>query len=180
MENEYGYTPEEIEFFKDWLFDYSGCASSPDACLSGFSPFKKLGTIKWPFGKKNRKDKKSPSGAENAATARQLEAQLVGEELSGPDGHAFKKHVVEKGEFPGIRTRGEFAEMVENVVLNGERRFRRDGASAYWHNGVIVIRNPNAADGGSAFKAPYDYFETGFQRPDSRFLFKDLQTSPIQ
>jgi hypothetical protein len=34
------------------------------------------------------------------------------------------------------------------------------GRTAFWHNGVIVIRNPNAADGGTAFVPSdgYDYF----------------------
>ena len=108
---------------------------------------------------------KTGSGAENVATARKLQAQLAGEELAGADGHAFVKHVIEQGEFPGIRTRAQFADMIENVVLNGERRVRNGGATAYWRNGVIVIRNPKAADGGTVFapKEGYSYFTRNFQ-----------------
>ncbi|WP_369390252.1 polymorphic toxin-type HINT domain-containing protein [Streptomyces sp. CG1] len=103
----------------------------------------------------------------NIAEARRLQAKLAAEELAGADGHAFRKHVVEQGEFPGIQTREQFAEMVEDVVLNGERRVAGGGRSAYWRNGVIVIRNPNSRDGGTVF-APKDgkqYFLTNF-RPE--------------
>ncbi|MFJ5234480.1 RHS repeat-associated core domain-containing protein [Kitasatospora sp. NPDC088391] len=100
-----------------------------------------------------------------AADARRLEAKLIAEEISGADGHAFEKHVIAKGEFPEIRTRAQFSAMIENVVLNGERRVGGGGRSAYWLNGVIVIRNPKARDGGTAF-APdsgRDYFTRNFQ-----------------
>jgi hypothetical protein len=68
--------------------------------------------------------------------------------------------VVEQGEFPGVQSRSDFAGVIEDVVSNGEMRPLARGRSAYWYNGVIVIRNPMAADGGTAF-APsdgYDYF----------------------
>jgi RHS repeat-associated protein len=44
--------------------------------------------------------------AENAASGVRLRARLAGQQIAG--GHAFSEHVVDKGEFPGIRTRGEF------------------------------------------------------------------------
>jgi hypothetical protein len=97
-------------------------------------------------------------GAANVANGVRLRAQLAGREISG--GHAFEKHVVEIGEFPGIRTRAEFADVIERVVTNGELRPLSSGRSAYWRDGVVVIRNPRAADGGTAFvpKNGYDYF----------------------
>jgi hypothetical protein len=55
--------------------------------------------------------------------------------------------------------------MIEDVILNGERRVRSDGASAYWRNGAIVIRNPGSGDGGTVF-APeegYLYFTKNFR-----------------
>lgn len=55
--------------------------------------------------------------------------------------------------------------MIEDTVLTGERRVRRGGTSAYWKNGVIVIRNPKARDGGTVF-APeegYSYLTRNFQ-----------------
>jgi len=105
------------------------------------------------------------SGGCNVADSPRLQAQLAAEELAGADGHAFQKHVVEQGEFPGIRTRAQFADMIEDVILNGERRVRSDGASAYWRNGVIVIRNPASRDGGTVFapKEGYSYFTRNFK-----------------
>ncbi|MFB6909357.1 RHS repeat domain-containing protein [Streptomyces bacillaris] len=100
-----------------------------------------------------------------AADGPQLNAQLVGEELSGADGHAFDKHVLKQGEFPGIRTRKQFAAMIEGVVLFGERRVAGNGRSAYWRKGVIVIRNPKSRDGGTVFtpKEGYGYFTKNFR-----------------
>jgi hypothetical protein len=87
-----------------------------------------------------------------------LRAELTGKEISG--GHAFEKHVIEQGEFPGITTREQFASTIEEVVRNGEMRPLSNGRSAYWQDGTIVIRNPNAVDGGTAFRPTngYDYF----------------------
>jgi filamentous hemagglutinin len=84
-----------------------------------------------------------------------LRAQLAGEEISG--GHAFQKHVIDQAEFPGITTRQQFAARIENVVLNGEPRTLANQRSAY---GTVVIRNPKAADGGTAFRPTNgcDYF----------------------
>jgi len=76
------------------------------------------------------------------------------------DGHAYEKHVVERGEFPGVQTRQQFAAVIDDVVANGEMRPLTNGRTAYWRGTVVVIRNPNASDGGTAFapKNGYDYF----------------------
>jgi hypothetical protein len=83
---------------------------------------------------------------------------LTGEEISG--GHAFAKHVIDNGEFPGITTRRQFASHIEDVVSNGEMRALSNSRTAYWRNGTVVIRNPKAVDGGTAFRptSGYDYF----------------------
>ncbi|MFI0901579.1 hypothetical protein [Streptomyces sp. NPDC020983] len=101
----------------------------------------------------------------SAADLPRLQAGLAADELAGADGHAFDKHVLEKGEFPGIRTRAQFSDMIYDVITNGERRVRSGGTTAYWRNGVIVIRNPKAADGGTVFapKEGYRYFTRNFQ-----------------
>jgi hypothetical protein len=52
-----------------------------------------------------------------------------------------EKHGVEQGEFPGLRTRAEFADVIEGVITNGEMRPLSSGRSAYWRDGVVVIRN---------------------------------------
>ncbi|MFJ1933393.1 hypothetical protein ACIOGZ_12150 [Kitasatospora sp. NPDC088160] len=102
---------------------------------------------------------------DNVADGRRLQAKLAAEELAGANGHAFDKHVITQGEFPGIRTREQFAEMIEEVILNGERRIGAGGRGAYWRNGVIVICNPNARDGGTVFapKEGYGYFLKNFK-----------------
>lgn len=85
-------------------------------------------------------------------------AKLIGDEISG--GHAFDKRVIEQGEFPGVSTRGQFASMIEDAVMNGESRILSGGRTAYWNDGTVVIRNPGAADGGTAFRPAngHDYF----------------------
>ena len=98
------------------------------------------------------------TGAENIVNGLRLRAQLAGEELAG--GHAFVKHVVQQGEFPGIRTRTQFAAHVEDVIVNGRMRSLAGGRTAYWSEGTVVIRNPRAGDGGTALrpKTGFEYF----------------------
>ena len=97
-------------------------------------------------------------GTSNVANGVRLRAQLTGEEISG--GHAFQKHVIDEGQFPGITTRPQFAAHIENVALKGEMRTLSNGRTAYWNEGTVVIRNPHAIDGGTAFRPAdgYDYF----------------------
>lgn len=93
------------------------------------------------------------SGASSAANAARLRSQLTAEEIAG--GHAFDKHVIQQGQFPGVTTRPQFATQVENVINNAsEVRPLSNGRTAYWDSssGTVVIRNPGAADGGTAFK----------------------------
>lgn len=98
------------------------------------------------------------AGADDVLNGVRLRAQLTGEEISG--GHAFQKHVLDQAEFPGITTRPQFASHIEDVVLNGEMRTLSGGRTGYWQNGTVVIRNPGAVDGGTAFRPTtgYDYF----------------------
>ena len=76
------------------------------------------------------------------------------------NGHSFEKHVVKAGEFIGIRTKGQFAKVIEDVVENGEVRQLRNGRTAYWKKTVVVIHNPADVDWGTAFapKEGYYYF----------------------
>lgn len=42
--------------------------------------------------------------------------------------------------------------MIEGVMENATHvRYLNGGRTAYWQNGVVVIRNPIANDGGTAF-----------------------------
>jgi hypothetical protein len=62
-----------------------------------------------------------------------LRSQLIAEEVA--QGHAFEKHVVERGEFLslGIRTREQFQSHVEGIVNNPEipKRYAVDGTTYY-------------------------------------------------
>jgi filamentous hemagglutinin len=96
----------------------------------------------------------NPSGAVNAAEYQLLKNQLTAEEIAG--GHSFGKHVLTQGEYPGwIRTRAQFQSLVEDVINNPTAvRSLQKGRVAYWQeaSGTVVIRNPAAADGGTAFQ----------------------------
>ncbi|MGB6056893.1 MAG: RHS repeat-associated core domain-containing protein [Microthrixaceae bacterium] len=105
------------------------------------------------------KTPRTAGGLADAASGARLNARLAADEIAS--GHAYTKHVVQRGEFPGIRTRTQFADMVENVINNyDDVRHLSGGRTAYWRDGVVVIRNPRAPDGGTAYvpRDGYDYF----------------------
>ncbi len=85
-------------------------------------------------------------------------AEQIGNEIS--KGHAFDKHVIERGEFPGVTTREQFAIVIKDAVMVGEFRALSGGRTAYWSDSTVVIRNPGAPDGGTAFRPTdgHDYF----------------------
>lgn len=70
------------------------------------------------------------------------------------NGHAFGKHVIEKAEFPGIKTIEDFTRHIENVMNNADEiRSLNNGRTAYWHeeSGTAVIHDPSRIDQGTAF-----------------------------
>lgn len=99
-----------------------------------------------------------------------LDLQLVGAAAAAlakqiANGHAFDKHVIEQNEFDGsITTQQQFSDQIESILNNpSDAKKLSNGRSAYWDeaSGVVVIRNPNTADGGTAFR-PVDgkiYFD---------------------
>ena len=71
------------------------------------------------------------------------------------NGHAYDKHVVEKNEFPEIKSKGEFSDLIDNTVKNPTtQRSLSNGRTAYYdaNSNTLVIHNPAAADGGTAFR----------------------------
>lgn len=95
--------------------------------------------------------------AANVVNSSRLNVQLAAEQISS--GHAFEKHVLNQGEFQGlgIRTRGQFAEHIENVLTNpSDVRYYSDGRAAYLQrsSSTVVIRDP--AREGTAFQ-PQDW-----------------------
>lgn len=103
---------------------------------------------------------RQPDGLGVTRPESRLNIQLTADEIAG--GHAYDKHVLEQAEFPGVTTREQFARVIENAITNYEDiAHLSKGRTAYWYEDIVVIRNPNAADGGTAFvpDAGYSYFE---------------------
>lgn len=71
------------------------------------------------------------------------------------NGHAYDKHVVKKGEFPEIKSRKEFADLIDKTVQNPTHtRQLSNGRTAYYdaNTNTLVLHNPGAADAGTAFR----------------------------
>jgi hypothetical protein len=95
------------------------------------------------------------TGATNVNNGIRLNHQLAAEQIAG--GHGFEKHVISQGEFAGlgIRTRQHYQDHIENVLNNPSSvRYALDGRSFHLQEstGTVVVRNPNARDGGTAFQ----------------------------
>jgi len=68
-------------------------------------------------------------------------------------GHAYQKHVVERGEFPGVSTPQEFEALTLNVINSSEaQKSLARGRYAYWKGGIVVIIDPNNPDMGTVFR----------------------------
>jgi filamentous hemagglutinin len=79
-------------------------------------------------------------------------------------GHAFDKHVIQRGEYPGISTREEFADLIDEVMSHPtDIKDLQQDRTGYWHEGLrtVVITNPHRPDGGTAFRPPEgkDYYD---------------------
>lgn len=67
-------------------------------------------------------------------------------------GHGWDEHARSLG-----YTKAEYAQhildTVERAQENGDVRYRaRDGATAYWYDGTLVVHNPNDPDKGTAYE----------------------------
>ena len=101
------------------------------------------------------KEATNTAGANNVNNGIFLNRQLAAREIAG--GHGFEKHVVQQGEFAGlgIRTRDQYAAHIKNVLNNPSSvRYTTDGRSFHLQEstGTVVVRNPSAPDGGTAFQ----------------------------
>jgi hypothetical protein len=70
-------------------------------------------------------------------------------------GHAFLVHVLEEDDFPEIKSREEFADLIFQVLTDpaSARRNLREGREAYWsdiHQVVVIL--DLISDGGTAFR----------------------------
>ena len=100
-------------------------------------------------------DEENARNQESTSSGSGKSAETIGRDIA--DGHAFEKHVLEQNEYAdlGIKTKEQFAQHIENVVKNPtSTKELTNGRSAYWakSSGTVVIRNPKAADGGTAFR----------------------------
>ena len=93
-------------------------------------------------------------GAESINAKVLLNRRLTSQEIAS--GHAFEKHILNQGEFSGlIRTREQFSSHIENILSNPtDVKQLRNNRIGYWHqdSGTVVIHNPRALDGGTAFQ----------------------------
>jgi len=69
------------------------------------------------------------------------------------NGHAYRKHVIGRGEYPSITDREQFARLIEDVIGTPDEVLSlRGGRYLYWQAkaNLIVIDHPNNPDGGTA------------------------------
>ncbi|MFF1573798.1 putative T7SS-secreted protein [Leifsonia sp. NPDC058292] len=97
-------------------------------------------------------------GSERALAAFRGAAVQSAEDIA--NGHAFGKHVIKRGEFPGVSTREQFIVLIKKTIKTGEVRQLQGDRAAFWKDGVVVLLDPQNADRGTAFrpKDGYDYF----------------------
>jgi hypothetical protein len=70
-------------------------------------------------------------------------------------GHAYRKHVVQRREFPEVAGVEQFAEPIADVILNPDAQKSLPGERhTYWQerSRTVVLLNPNDSDGGTAIR----------------------------
>jgi RHS repeat-associated protein len=75
------------------------------------------------------------------------------------NGHAYDKHVSQRGEFPEVNNQQEFAKTVDQVIKNPTRsKPLSNGRTAYYddNTNTLVITNPSSSDGGTCFRPTND------------------------
>jgi hypothetical protein len=81
-------------------------------------------------------------------------ARVIAEQIAR--GHAYTKHVVERDDFPEIKSREEFAELIGGIMIDplSITKQLRDGRQAFWNelSGTVVILDLMAEDGGTAYR----------------------------
>jgi hypothetical protein len=80
-------------------------------------------------------------------------AREFAEQISS--GYAFQVHVLEADDFPEIKSREEFADLIFQVLTDpaSARRDLLEGREAYWsdvHETVVIL--DRMSDGGTAFR----------------------------
>src|SRR5512138_2503921 len=87
------------------------------------------------------------------AASPSVDAAVVAQKIAA--GHAYDKHVVAEGQFPGIASRAAFAALIQTIIEHptASRRLASE-RTAWWDeaSGTVVIANPHDRDGGTCFK----------------------------
>lgn len=83
------------------------------------------------------------------------EIEIVSKQIA--DGHAFQKHILEKGELAGmgIRTRAQLTDFISETMRKpSDVKALGGGRTAYWNDEYqsVIIHNPKAGDGGTIFQ----------------------------
>jgi len=70
-------------------------------------------------------------------------------------GHAYAKHVVQKGEYPGVASHSQFAQIIQAAIdkATAEKPLST-GRYAWWDDSslTVVIFDPHSGDLGTAFR----------------------------
>lgn len=151
-------------FFPGWQSSVNGIASFQngnydDSALYFTSMVLEVATLK--FGVRGASQKpgaaSAMSGSTNTLGIAAPRIQLTSRQIAS--GHAFEKHIVQRGEFSGlgIHTRDQFAAHIEKVMRNAstsDTKYLTNNRVGYWHQptGTVVIVNPRASDLGTAFQ----------------------------
>ena len=82
-----------------------------------------------------------------------LKRKLIAERIG--NGHAYWKHVVKKGEFPGIASPAQLVTEVQKILDNAsEVKQLKGGRIGFWDakTETVVIYDPNSSDLGTVFR----------------------------
>jgi len=82
------------------------------------------------------------------------QAYAIARQIS--EGHAYKKHVVEGDDFPEIKSREEFADLIHEAITDrlSLEKSLDDGRQAFWseRRRTLVIIDWWSRDGGTALR----------------------------
>jgi filamentous hemagglutinin len=70
-------------------------------------------------------------------------------------GHAYPKHVVQGGEYPGVASITQFAQIIQETIENASaEKPLSKGRYAWWDDSLrtVVIFDPHSGDLGTAFR----------------------------
>jgi hypothetical protein len=103
-----------------------------------------------------KRDRQLRKALQDAATIARIAEKIAG--------HAWKKHVVQRNEFPEIKDREQFRNLIGSILSNPSKtKSLAGGRTGYLDKktGTVVVRDPRRRDQGTVFR-PLDaerYFD---------------------